>query len=170
MAASKPGTYFASILFALTLFVALLVLVTLVIANPRLRPSLSVFTVAFATGTMVVLTMLFMRVLAAERMISRTVAETQKFSVHPCPDTHVLSDDQSKCNRDLTTTLTMTSDDSVTFANPVVYTSSANAVDLAKGSPSSWTVKDLRTECALKKNSGFLKHPHSQLAPYCPEP
>jgi hypothetical protein len=51
-----------------------------------------------------------------------------------------------------------------TFANPVVYTSSAKTVDLTKGSPSSWTVKDPGPS-ALKKEHGF-KHPHSQLAPH----
>lgn len=193
MAASKPGTYFASILFSLSLFVVLVTLVTLVIANPKLRASMSVFTVAFAVGSVVILTMLFMRVLAAERLASRTIDPTTKFSVRPCPDTHILNDDRTECVPDTDTTLTMTKADGVTFTNPVKYTSKSYKVDLDKshigpattvvvagasnaaatshGSPSSWTAKDLKDECTRdSSNTGvFLKFPHSQLAPYCAE-
>lgn len=176
MAEHKPGTYYASILFSLSLFIVLLTLVTMVIANPQLRASVSIFTVALCVGSMVILTMLFMRVLAAERFATRVVSDDSRFKLGVCPDTHKWGEKEDTCVLDTDTTLTISDASDSKYGTPIKHVLNQSATQPADIEvPTGLTAKELRYQCGHKTvkpgqvdSRLFLKSPYSALAPYCP--
>ena len=167
MSAQKPGTYFASIVFAVVLFVVLLTMITLVIANQALRSSFAVFTAALSVGCVVVLTRLFLRVLAAEKLASSSPDATSTLGITArCPDTHLFSTDgDDMCNPDLTTTLTLGKE-----TDPDVYTNDAKfriSDSAVPARPSNQTYADLQAVCKDPSASAYASRPFANFSPYC---
>jgi hypothetical protein len=160
---AKPGSYFACILFSLTLLVILVALVTVVIANAKLRVSMAVFTIAFSVGCVVILTQLFARVLAAERLASRDPDANSTVALRLCPDTHVLGEGDI-CKVDPSTKLTITHKTDTSYTTPIQHT--CVAPSMSTEIKAQWTLPELKQECA-KPSADYLAHPYSALSPYC---
>jgi hypothetical protein len=170
MSAQKPGTYFASIMFALFLFVVLLTMITLVIANAALRASLAIFTVALSVGCLIILTRLFLRVLAAEKLASSNPDAASTLGITArCPDTHRFpSDGSDMCEPDETTTLTIGSEsDPVQYTKPVAFKIKDVKVPAR---PSNQTYADLQSVCKDQLASTYAVRPFADFSPYCASP
>jgi hypothetical protein len=162
-AGRKPGSYFACITFTLSLLVILVALVTLVIANPKLRVSMAVFTTAFSLGCVVIITRLFMRVLQAESLAARDLDANSAMTLKSCPDTHVLGQGDA-CKVDSSTTLTIAHTTDASYTKPIAHTCVSKP--MSSELKTRWNVSDLKAECA-KPSKDYLAHPYSALSPYC---
>jgi FlaA1/EpsC-like NDP-sugar epimerase len=170
MSAQKPGTYFASIVFALVLFVVLLTMITLVIANATLRASFAIFTAALSVGCLVILTRLFLRVLAAEKLASSSPNTLSTLGITArCPDTHIFNADNDECIVDETVTLTLGSEtNSDMYVKAVKFR--IHDTEVVPTRSSNQTYADLQTVCKTPSASKYAMRPFADFAPYCPSP